>query len=61
MLYFDKEKNYQQWWNNKECLHDPKRFDIPINQKQSEEQVQSHLKPCRMLGASHGKEIGKRK
>ena len=38
MLYLDKKKNYQQWWNNKECLHDPKRFNInPKNQKQDKE------------------------
>ena len=28
MLYFDKKKNYEQWWNDKRFLHDPDRFDI---------------------------------
>jgi len=42
---------------SEECGHDKKwmkRLWIP--KKQGEEQVQSHLKPCRMLGASHEKE-----
>ena len=26
--YFDKAKNYEQWWNSIKVLHDPKRFDI---------------------------------
>ena len=28
MIYFDKKKNYETWWNSKEPLHDPKRFGI---------------------------------
>ena len=28
MLYFDKKKNYEKWWNSMKVLHDPKRFDI---------------------------------
>ena len=28
MAYLDDKLNYEEWWNSKESLHDPKRFNL---------------------------------
>ncbi len=31
ILYFNKENNYERWWNSIRPLHDTKRFGIDIS------------------------------